>query len=92
MTAGQQRKVQRAIHVVAALALLAYVYAPLEAQLQDLVRVLVFPLLAVTGIAMWQAPRIRRALRAVHEPERRDSNPATSGVTGQYGGRASERL
>jgi hypothetical protein len=46
----------------------------------------------VTGIAMWQAPRIRRALRAVHEPERRDSNPATSGVTGQYGGRASERL
>ena len=60
MTAGQQRRVQRAVHLAAALLLVAYVYAPLEAQLQDAVRYIVLPALVVTGIAMWQAPRIRR--------------------------------
>lgn len=64
MTAGQQRKVQRIVHLGAALVLLAYLYAPLETQLQDAVRFIVFPLLAFTGIAMWQAPRIRRTLKA----------------------------
>lgn len=65
MTARQQRKLQRAVHLAAAVALLLYVYAPVEAQLQHAVRFLLFPLLALTGIAMWQAPRIRRALKAV---------------------------
>jgi thiosulfate reductase cytochrome b subunit len=60
MTAGQQRKAQRRVHLAAALLLIAYVYAPLETQLQDVVRFLVLPALVVTGIAMWQAPRIRR--------------------------------
>jgi thiosulfate reductase cytochrome b subunit len=40
--------------------MVAYVYMPLEAQLQDAVRFIVLPVLVVTGIAMWQAPRIRR--------------------------------
>jgi urease accessory protein UreF len=60
MTAAQQRKAQRVVHLAAALLLVAYLYAPLEAQLQDAVRFIVLPALAVTGIAMWQAPRIRR--------------------------------
>jgi thiosulfate reductase cytochrome b subunit len=60
MTAGQQRKAQRRVHLAAALLLVAYLYAPLETQLQDAVRFLVLPALVVTGIAMWQAPRIRR--------------------------------
>jgi thiosulfate reductase cytochrome b subunit len=64
MTAGQQRKVQRAVHLAAAALLLGYVYAPVDGQLQDVVRFIVFPLLTLTGIAMWQAPRIRRRLVA----------------------------
>jgi thiosulfate reductase cytochrome b subunit len=65
MTAAQQRKVQRVVHLAAALLLVAYLYAPLEAQLQDAVRFIVLPLLVVTGIAMWQAPRIRRLRKTV---------------------------
>jgi thiosulfate reductase cytochrome b subunit len=60
MTAAQQRKAQRVVHLIAALLLIAYLYAPLEAQLQDAVRFLGLPALVLTGIAMWQAPRIRR--------------------------------
>jgi thiosulfate reductase cytochrome b subunit len=60
MTAAQQRKAQRRVHLAAALLMIAYLYAPLEAQLQDAVRFLALPALVGTGIAMWQAPRIRR--------------------------------
>jgi thiosulfate reductase cytochrome b subunit len=60
MTAAQLRKAQRRVHLAAALLLTAYLYAPLEAELQDAVRFLVLPALVVTGIAMWQAPRFRR--------------------------------
>lgn len=73
MTAGAQRKAQRVVHLAGAAVLLAYVYAPLEAQLQDFVRFVVFPVLTLTGIAMWQAPRIRRALRAVRTGDRSPS-------------------
>jgi thiosulfate reductase cytochrome b subunit len=65
MTAAQQRKAQRVVHLAAALVLVAYLYAPLEAQLQDAVRFVVVPVLVVTGIAMWQAPRIRRLQKTV---------------------------
>jgi thiosulfate reductase cytochrome b subunit len=65
MTAAQQRKAQRVVHLAAALVLVAYLYAPLEAQLQDAVRFIVVPLIVVTGIAMWQAPRIRRLRKTV---------------------------
>jgi thiosulfate reductase cytochrome b subunit len=60
MTAAQQRKAQRRVHLAAALLRITYLYAPLATQLQDAVRFLVLPALVVTGIAMWQAPRIRR--------------------------------
>ena len=62
-TAGQQRKLQRTLHLVAAALLLGCVYAPAPSPVQDLVRFVVFPLLVVTGVAMWQAPRVRRFLR-----------------------------
>lgn len=71
MTAGKLRKAQRSAHLLAALALLAYVYTPLAAQLEDVVRFAVFPALALTGIAMWQAPRIRRGLRSERIGRRR---------------------
>jgi hypothetical protein len=64
MTAGKLRKAQRGTHLLAAVVLLAYVYTPLGEQLEDVVRFAVFPALALTGIAMWQAPRIRRGLRS----------------------------
>lgn len=57
------RKAQRLAHLLAAAGLLGYVYAPLETELRDVVRFAVFPALALTGIAMWQAPRIRRISR-----------------------------
>jgi hypothetical protein len=60
MTVAQQRKAQRRVHLAAALLLIVYLYAPLETQLQDAVRFVSLPALLMTGIAMWQAPRIRR--------------------------------
>jgi thiosulfate reductase cytochrome b subunit len=78
MTAAQQRKAQRVVHLAAALALVAYLYAPLEAQLQDAVRFIVVPLLVVTGIAMWQAPRIRRIQKRVGRTRALDVTPSAS--------------
>jgi hypothetical protein len=69
MTAGAQRKLQRRAHLVAAATLLTYVYVPIGSDLEAAVRIVFFPRLAVTGLAMWQAPRIRRALRAMRSGE-----------------------
>jgi len=71
MTPGKLRRAQRGAHLFAAALLAAYVYAPLGGQVEDIVRFAVFPVLALTGIAMWQAARIRRgvrSLRAVRSP------------------------
>lgn len=76
MTAAQQRKAQRVVHLAAALVLFAYLYAPLGAQLQDVVRFVVFPLLLVTGIAMWQAPRIRRLRKTLTRTRALTESPA----------------
>ena len=69
MTPGAQRRMQRRAHIVAAVVLSAYVYLPLVDEplgtgLEGLVRFVALPVLAVTGILMWQAPRIRRALKS----------------------------
>ena len=64
-TAGTLRRAQRRVHLLAGAVLAAYVYAPLGAELEALVRFAVLPVLALTGIAMWQAARIRRALRSL---------------------------
>jgi hypothetical protein len=63
MSPGAQRRAQRRVHLLAGALLAAYVYAPLGTGLEDVIRFAVFPILALTGIAMWQAARIRRSLR-----------------------------
>jgi hypothetical protein len=73
MAAGQQRKIQRTVHLVAGVLLLGYVYVPAPGGLQVLVRFFVFPLLAATGVAMWQAPRIRRLRKSVASRRRNRS-------------------
>jgi hypothetical protein len=73
-TPGRLRRVQRRAHLLAAVVLLAYVYAPLGPELQDVVRFAAFPALALTGIAMWQAARIRRTLRSLRATRRPRSN------------------
>src|SRR5215207_7943131 len=45
-------------------------------QLQDAVRFIVLPLLVVTGIAMWQAPRIRRLRKTVGRTRALDVAPS----------------
>ncbi len=64
MKPAQQRKALRAVHLVAALILIAYAYVPIGAGLHDTVRFVILPVLAVTGVAMWQIARIRRLRRA----------------------------
>jgi hypothetical protein len=66
MSPGRTRRAQRAAHLIAALVIVAYVYGPLgdTSAGQLLVKVIVVPVLAVSGVAMWQMGRIRRALRA----------------------------
>lgn len=70
MSPGAQRRAQRRAHLLAAALLFAYVYTPLGTDLEDLVRFGVFPTLALTGTAMWQAARIRRALRSLRTRRR----------------------
>lgn len=64
MSAGALRRAQRRVHLLAGAVLAAYLYAPLGGDLQDVVRFVIFPILVLTGIAMWQAARIRRALKS----------------------------
>ncbi len=66
MNPGEQRKVQRAVHLATGLIVLLYVYAPLQDQLQQAIRFVVLPVLVATGIAMWKAARIRRMSRRLH--------------------------
>lgn len=64
-TRRQVRDLQRAAHLVAALVLLAYVYASpqLGAGFTAAVRWLVVPALVVSGVALWQWHRLRTTLR-----------------------------
>lgn len=54
---------QRAIHLGAALLVVFLVYSPGGEQVAPVVRWVALPLLIATGIAMWQAPRVRRLLK-----------------------------
>lgn len=64
MTAAQQRKVLRVVHLVAAFVLVGIVIAPVGGYLHYGVSFIALAVLVVTGIAMWQAPRIRRLLKS----------------------------
>ena len=62
-SAARQRALQRAMHLGAALLVLSLVYAPGGDHIAGTLRWAALPLLTATGIAMWQAPRIRRLLK-----------------------------
>ncbi|HLZ55549.1 MAG TPA: hypothetical protein VKR06_01265 [Ktedonosporobacter sp.] len=62
----QIRDIQRAVHLIAALTLLIYIYTPLGgvSLFTTLLQFVLFPLVAITGILMWQWTRLRRLLNA----------------------------
>lgn len=64
-TRRQVRDLQRAAHLVAALVLVAHVYASpvLGAGFTVVVQWLVVPALVVSGVALWQWHRLRASLR-----------------------------
>lgn len=61
----QIRDIQRITHLVAALVLALYVYLPLGSVplLTTVLQFGVLPLLAATGMLMWQWTRLRKLLR-----------------------------
>ena len=67
MNAAQQRKAQRLVHLIAAIAIVADAYGPGGTALHDVVCFLALPVLALTGILVWQAPRIRRLWKRLSE-------------------------
>lgn len=64
-TRRQVRDLQRATHLLAAGALLAYVYAAplLGPGFVATVQWLVVPVVVVSGVALWKWPRLRAVLR-----------------------------
>jgi hypothetical protein len=62
MRAAQQRRLERMVHLAAGAVLAAYVYLPLGDAVADVIRWVVLPMLVLSGLAMWQMARIRRAL------------------------------
>jgi hypothetical protein len=64
MNAGQLRRVLRAGHIVVGALLSIYVYSPLHADslLTDIIWYLAIPVIALSGVAMWQQGRISRCL------------------------------
>lgn len=60
------RSLQRLVHLIAALPILAYVYVtpPADSLATIAVRFVVLPLVVASGMVMWQWPRIRKALRS----------------------------
>jgi hypothetical protein len=84
LTPGRQRRAQRAVHLLAAVVLFAYLYAPLDSRLDDVVRFGVFPAVALTGIAVWQSARIRRALRSRRGRGREQMRERPKGQKGRW--------
>lgn len=67
------RDMERIVHLALGAVLLAHVYAlwSESAPFTLFVRVVAFPVLVGSGLAMWQWPRVRRwlgARRAAHQP------------------------
>ncbi|MGH2531003.1 MAG: hypothetical protein ACRDJW_01740 [Thermomicrobiales bacterium] len=56
---------ERIVHLVGALVLVVYIYAPWgnSPNLTSLVQFVVVPVLVGSGMAMWQLPRIRMQLK-----------------------------
>jgi hypothetical protein len=62
INAGQLRRTLRAANIVVGVLLSIYVYSPLHADplLTDIIRYLAIPVIALSGVAMWQQGRISR--------------------------------
>lgn len=60
--AKKRRGIQRMAHLVASVMLLAYLYTPLGENevFGVMLRVMVVPVIAVSGLLMWQWPRLSR--------------------------------
>lgn len=61
----RMRDIQRVVHLVGAVLLLAYIYSPAGDALafERVIQAAVIPILTLTGILMWQLPRLRKMLR-----------------------------
>ncbi len=59
------RDIQRFVPLAMGVFLIAYIYTPLgdSGDFESLIRLIIIPVLVVTGILMWQLPRIRKRLR-----------------------------
>ena len=68
MSTLRQRKTLRAAHLVLGLAIILFVYGSHIAVMQDVLGVVVLPVLVLTGIAMWQMQLLRRLLRGSSRP------------------------
>jgi len=65
MAALLQRGRLRVLHLLTAVPILAYFYGPLAGAewVENVLRFAVLPVLVLSGLAMWQLPRIRAARR-----------------------------
>lgn len=65
MATRTQRAQLRVLHLVMAVPILGYFYGPLAGAdwVEDVLRFLVLPAVTLSGLAMWQLPRIRAARR-----------------------------
>jgi len=65
MSNKQMRQIVRLLHLVSSFALGAFIYGPWGAgsTLEGLIQFLVFPALAVTGLVLWQQPRLAKLRR-----------------------------
>jgi predicted lysophospholipase L1 biosynthesis ABC-type transport system permease subunit len=67
---GSLRNQLRWVHILASIALGAFIYSPWRNSSIFLIVMgaAVFPILALTGVWMWQAPRINRWLKTRQNP------------------------
>lgn len=71
------RTIQRTMHLVASGYLLLYFYTPLgnDQIATMIIRGLVIPMLILTGLVMWQLPRLSKLLRGKQRVAKSENNP-----------------
>ncbi len=65
MTNKLFRQITRWIHIIGSIVIIVYIYTSLGANpaFMTTVRFVTIPLLVLTGLAMWQQPRLMKLLR-----------------------------
>jgi hypothetical protein len=65
MNAAVERKVFRWLHLILSIPILGYIYGPVAEipQARMFTQIVVVPLLMVSGIWLWQAPRLKARFR-----------------------------